>query len=357
MTQTDEERQGAKDVMGRLDTLTLPQLQALNSQGPSALPPITPTAMATATPATASTAVAPATETTRTQPTAENTGGGIKQLLDSLGIGGARNTGLGVGGSRTPGLGLKAPEPFVAPRGKSMTAITQELVGGGEGADGYLERAAARDKAMEEGITEQNKKVTGKAFDDYKKALEDEAKDFGAGKEEAKNMALLKAGLAMMAGTSRHGLENIGKGAAPALKGYGEDVRGLRSEERGRVKELLGIEGMRQDAKRSAQDVELKKQMIDVQRMAAGKPSSTQEIIALGKSSGLSDREIMGMLSGAAKDPDISARNIAMKAFYESPVLQAQYKNDINAFLKAQGIGAGAGGQAPLNYVPGKGVV
>jgi hypothetical protein len=64
----------------------------------------------------------------------------------------------------------------------------------------------------------------------------------------------------------------------------------------------------------------------------------------------------MGMLSGAAKDPDISARNIAMKAFYESPVLQAQYKNDINAFLKAQGIGAGAGGQPVLNYVPGKGI-
>jgi hypothetical protein len=45
-----------------------------------------------------------------------------------------------------------------------------------------------------------------------------------------------------------------------------------------------------------------------------------------------------------------------MKAFYESPVLQAQYKNDINAFLKAQGIGAGAGGQPVLNYVPGKGI-
>jgi hypothetical protein len=70
----------------------------------------------------------------------------------------------------------------------------------------------------------------------------------------------------------------------------------------------------------------------------------------------MSDREIMGILSGAAKDPDISARNIAMKAFYESPVLQAQYKNDINAFLKAQGIGAGAGGQAPLNYIPGQGL-
>lgn len=190
----------------------------------------------------------------------------------------------------------------------------------------------------------------------YEKMLMDERDAAKGAREEAKWSRMLEAGLGILGGTSQYAFENIGKGAVPGLKGYGEDVKGLRAEERGRVKELLGIEGMRQDAKRSAQDVELKKQMIDVQRMAASKPSSTQEIIALGKSSGLSDREIMGMLSGAAKDPDISARNIAMKAFYESPVLQAQYKNDINAFLKAQGIGAGAGGQPVLNYVPGQGL-
>jgi hypothetical protein len=52
MTQTDEERQAAKDIVGRLGTMTLPQLQALYAQGPSALPPITPPAVApTATPA------------------------------------------------------------------------------------------------------------------------------------------------------------------------------------------------------------------------------------------------------------------------------------------------------------------
>jgi hypothetical protein len=45
MTQTDEERQAAKDIVGRLNTMTLPQLQALYAQGPSALPPITPPAV------------------------------------------------------------------------------------------------------------------------------------------------------------------------------------------------------------------------------------------------------------------------------------------------------------------------
>lgn len=65
MTQSDEERQAAKDVMGRIGTLTLPQLQALYAQGPSALPPIAPAVTPTAAPApapaapTSATAVAP----------------------------------------------------------------------------------------------------------------------------------------------------------------------------------------------------------------------------------------------------------------------------------------------------------
>ena len=47
-----------------------------------------------------------------------------------------------------------------------------------------------------------------------------------------------------------------------------------------------------------------------------------------------------------------------LTSFFESPVLQAQYKNDVNAFLRAQGFGAaaGAGGQGVLTYVPGKGI-
>ena len=54
MNQSDAERQMAKDVVGRLDTLTLPQLQALYDQGPSALPPVavaSPVVTPTATPA------------------------------------------------------------------------------------------------------------------------------------------------------------------------------------------------------------------------------------------------------------------------------------------------------------------
>ena len=191
----------------------------------------------------------------------------------------------------------------------------------------------------------------------------DEREAAKTAREDAKNARMLEAGLGILGGTSQYALENIGKGAAPALRGYAEDVKGLRAEERGRVKELLGIEGMRQDAKRAADELAIRKELAGytgrqaaAAEKQAGRQTSTEQIIALGKNAGLTDREIMGMLSGAAKDPDISARNIAMKAFYESPVLQAKYKNDINAFLRDQGIGAGAGGQPVLNYVPGKGI-
>ena len=185
------------------------------------------------------------------------------------------------------------------------------------------------------------------------KMIMDEREAAKGSREEAKWARLLEAGLGIMGGESPYAFVNIGKGAVPGLKGYGEDVRGLRKEERERIKELMNIEGMRQEAKRSAEDLDIKRKALDIQQMAASKPTSTQEIIALGKSAGLNDREIMTMLSGASKDPDLSARNIAMKAFYESPVLQAQYKNDVNAFLKAQGIGGQTQSALPPGLPPG----
>lgn len=187
------------------------------------------------------------------------------------------------------------------------------------------------------------------AMSKLEKMIMDEREAAKGSREEAKWARLLEAGLGIMGGESPYALTNIGKGPIPALRGFGEDIKGLRKEERERVRDLADIEKMRLDQ-------DYRNKMLRVQEIAASKPSSTSEIIALGRKAGLADRDIMTMLSGVSKDPDVSARNIAMKAFYESPVLQAQYRNDVNAFLRAQGIGAGAGGQPVLNYVPGKGV-
>ena len=165
---------------------------------------------------------------------------------------------LGLGGDsvfgRKPSLGLQTPSTFAPPIVKSMTAQTMEQLGGYEGADGYLERAAARDKAAEDAIAQAKNSVTGDAFSDYKNVLEKEAKDFGADKEQAKNMAIFKAGLAMMAGTSRHALENIGKGAMVGAEDYQAAAKDIKKAQRENRKELSLIEQSRRAEARGDRD-------------------------------------------------------------------------------------------------------
>ena len=142
-----------------------------------------------------------------------------------------------------------------------------------------------------------NKPPEEPLYSKYEKMLMDEREAAKGAREEAKYARMLEAGLGILGGTSQYAFENIGKGAAPALRGYGEDIRGLRAEERGRVKELLGIEGMRQEAKRAAEDQALKKEMIRIQEIAARKPSSVAELAALYRT----DPELARLVQGEKK--------------------------------------------------------
>lgn len=93
-------------------------------------------------------------------------------------------------------------------------------------------------------------------LDEYKKLYAQDKDAADKTREEAKWMRMLEAGLNIMGGESPYAFSNIGKGAAAAAKGYGEDVRGLRAEERERNKQLallglkekeLGLEGRKLD--------------------------------------------------------------------------------------------------------------
>jgi hypothetical protein len=55
-------------------------------------------------------------------------------------------------------------------------------------------------------------------------AAEKEA--LGKDREEAKNMRIVEAGLAIMAGTSPNAFENIGKGATKAMQGFASGHQG-----------------------------------------------------------------------------------------------------------------------------------
>lgn len=82
------------------------------------------------------------------------------------------------------------------------------------------------------------------AIDEYAKILRQQGEDSTKARQEAKYMRLLEAGLGIMGGTSPYAFTNIGQGAIGAAKGYGEDIKGFRAEERERAKALgaLGME-------------------------------------------------------------------------------------------------------------------
>jgi hypothetical protein len=61
-------------------------------------------------------------------------------------------------------------------------------------------------------------------------AAEKEA--LGKDREEAKNMRIVEAGFAIMAGTSPNAFENIGKGATKAMQGFASDIKDLQKTER-----------------------------------------------------------------------------------------------------------------------------
>ena len=59
-------------------------------------------------------------------------------------------------------------------------------------------------------------------------------------RKEAKLMAMLQAGLGIMSGTSPYAAANV-KGAIPALKGYQEEIRGIRSDENKQIAQIAAL--------------------------------------------------------------------------------------------------------------------
>ena len=141
-------------------------------------------------------------------------------------------------------------------------------------------------------------------YSKYEKMLMDEREAAKGSREEAKYARLLEASLGILGGESPYAFVNVGKGGAPALKGYGEDVKALRAEERGRIKELMGIESLRQEAKKAAEELAIRKELAGytgrqaaAAEKQAGKPSSIAELAELYRT----NPEIARQISGVGK--------------------------------------------------------
>jgi hypothetical protein len=129
---------------------------------------------------------------------------------------------------------LAMPAP---PTGKSAEDFARnQFTGLGERSDARLATLTAAQDAN---------KMEGKAFDGLKKTLEEEAAQAGIEKSDAKNMAIFKAGLAMMSGTSRNALENIGRGAMVGAEDYQKAAADLKKADKERQKQFAAIEEAR----------------------------------------------------------------------------------------------------------------
>jgi hypothetical protein len=143
----------------------------------------------------------------------------------------------------TAGPATAAKPIFAAPQGDTYKKAAEDFF------SDYAVQSRNADVEAEAKKKEIRGRLQGEAFDEYKKSLEEEAKQAGAERGQAKNMALFKAGLAMMAGTSQHALENIGKGALLGAEDYQAAVKDLKKAERERRKEFAHIEQARRAEK------------------------------------------------------------------------------------------------------------
>jgi hypothetical protein len=113
-----------------------------------------------------------------------------------------------------------------------------------------------------QGIRDLRSQLTGKPFEEYRQRLENEAKQSGVERADAKNLAFVKAGLAMMAGTSQHALVNIGQGAMAGVADWQAAVKDLKKADRERSKEMALID----QAARAEQRGDVKDQMSALER-------------------------------------------------------------------------------------------
>lgn len=88
-------------------------------------------------------------------------------------------------------------------------------------------------------------KPTGEAYSAYEKALQKEETEAKGKEERNLQMALVNAGLGMMAGTSQYALENIGKGAMVGTKQYMDGIDKLEAAAKKRQEAMAMIENAR----------------------------------------------------------------------------------------------------------------
>lgn len=109
------------------------------------------------------------------------------------------------------------------------------------------DQEAAVEKARER---RKEGKPEGKAYSKFEEMLQAEEGKAGKERDEATGVAIFKAGLAMMSGTSPRAFENIGKGALTGLEEYTSAMKDLKKSAKERQKAFADIENARRAEER-----------------------------------------------------------------------------------------------------------
>lgn len=160
----------------------------------------------------------------------------VKSVMPDIGGIGAPKPAGGIAGLTGAG---RAPMKMQLPPGPSYADIAKQSFGE------YETKAAAGEKEAQDKIAAERAKITGKAYEGLEASLRKEAEQFGADKDQARNMAIFKAGLAMMAGTSRHAFENIGKGALVGAEDYQKAAADIKKAQKENERMMAQIEQAR----------------------------------------------------------------------------------------------------------------
>lgn len=179
----------------------------------------------------------------------------------------------GLGGTKEAAALRGAKPTGTTPAATTATAAAPSVEDAKTLAGRFLDTKAAEDRfgkfvADEEAsIAKQradlNKdKPEGKAYSKYEEMLQKEEAGAGKEKDEALGLAIFKAGLGMMSGSSPHAFENIGKGAMAGLEDYSGAMKDMKKAARERQKAMADIDNARRaearDDWKSAKEFEQK---------------------------------------------------------------------------------------------------
>lgn len=166
----------------------------------------------------------------------------------------------GLGGTKEAAA-LRGAKPMGTTPAATTPATTPSIDDAKTQAGKFLDTKAAEDvfkkfatdeeAAIAKQRAEFNKdKPQGKAFSKYEEMLQKEEAGAGKEKDEALGLAIFKAGLGMMAGSSPHAFENIGKGAMAGLDDYSSAMKDMKKAARERQKAMADIDNARRAEER-----------------------------------------------------------------------------------------------------------